>query len=198
MVRIFIVPVFVLILAGCRSTQVNTVASESFTDEKLLDSLVVKWGADNSTYLENLKGFTENGFENQHIENILVYVRRASKGHGEYEARRKSFLRFLFSNYDIGAEDFVVSENFQGEKIFYEFVFGNKKITFQNLVENWREIKSVTIADFGNLAENVRSFKRDSNCSLGLVSFSLITLFEKEDVITKLDDKACQTNDMLR
>ncbi len=198
MVRALMISVFILIVAGCKSYQSGTIPSESFTDENLLDSLVAKWQSSNVKYLEGLKEFAQEDNEKRHIENMLVYSARSSKGSGQYEARRKSFLRFLFSNYNIETKDFIVLENFQGEKVFYSVLFEDKKITFQNLVENWNETKTESVMGFENLAKNIRVFERDSSCSLRSFSFSLITFFEKEGAITKLDDKSCQTGDILK
>ena len=193
MMKKVIIPFFILIMVGCKSSLPSIVTSESFTDEDFLDSLVTKWESSNSIYLNGLRDLEKDDNEILHIENIIKYSVRATEGFEQYEARREGFLRFLFSNYDMKNKDFIISENFQGEKIFYIVVFGNKKVTFQKLAENWREIKSESVSDFKDLAENIRVFKRDPNCSLRTFSFSLFTLFEKESILTKLDDKSCQT-----
>ncbi len=198
MAKALIMTIYILIVAGCKSYQSSTTPSESFTDEKLLDSLVAKWASNNATYLEGLKQLLQDDNENRHIENMLNYSERASSGFGQYEARRKSFLKFLFSNYDIETKDFIVSERFQGERTFYAIIFGNNKISFENLLENWSETKNEVVTNFDNLARNVRIFERDSGCTLNSFSFTLITLFEKESIVTKLDDKSCQTADILK
>lgn len=190
------ISILVVLIAGCKSSQTSDTNVNSLGNEKLLDSLVSTWESNNSIYLKGLKEEVKEERDIKHIENMQVYSQRASKGYGKYEPRRKSFLRFLFSNYNIEAKDFIIRENFQGEKVFYEFINEKEKKIFQNIIENWSEIKNERITDFKNLANNVKTFERNHSCATRSFSFSLITLFSQEGVDTKLDDRSCQSIDI--